>query len=203
MLLPVLITGCHFGGDELLESQLRAQDDHITSLESQLAEQRTTSRTFQEEARLLRAQLDQTDSVPLSEQIAVGYAVQELQFQSMLTGVLDDNRVHVVVRPTDEDGDIVKLPGQLQLQLVDLSAPDDERTIGKWVWSSDEASELWSSAALGTGFVVDLPVSNLPSGRKLTLLARFRPGDGRKFDALHELTVPQPESGVLQAGFEQ
>ena len=203
ILLSVLCTGCRSGGEELLEAQLRAREDRIRNLESQLVEQRSSVRTFQEESRILRAELERPDSVPVSEQIAAGFAVQELQFSSMLTGVLDDNRVHAVVRPTDKDGDIVKLPGQLQLQLVDLSAPEDERTLGKWVWSPGEAEELWSSAAIGTGYVVDLPVSELPTGRKLTLLARFRPGDGRKFDALHELTTPEVSSDVMQVGFDR
>ena len=81
---------------------------------------------------------------------------------------------------------------------MNLSAANGDQQLGTWNFSDTEARDLWSSAAIGAGYVLDLPVESIPSGATLMLHARFVPADGRQFDASHSMKF----DGVMQAGFE-
>lgn len=198
-LFSILIAGCTLTGDDALEAQLRAQEDRIRVLETQLSETEHTARVAQKEASTLRAQLREPDAAPRREQLAVGLAVEELEIHNMLTGFSENGELHAVIRPVDADGDLIKLPGKIEVRLVNLAAPNGSQQLGKWEFSDTESRALWSSAAIGAGYVVDLPAGTIPADAELMLHARFAPSDGRQFDASHSLRV----SEVTQASFEE
>ncbi len=193
-----LISGCSLGGNEPLEAQLRLREDRIRDLQAQLTEAEQVVAVARQEAGTLRSQLDNPDSVPRQEQLAAGFAVENLEIHELLTGITEEGEVHAVVRPIDKDGDLIKLPGSLELRLMNLSAANGDQQLGTWNFSDTEARDLWSSAAIGAGYVLDLPVESIPSGATLMLHARFVPADGRQFDASHSMKF----DGVMQAGFE-
>ena len=185
----VFVAGCHFAGDdESLEARLRMQEDEIRALQERAALAEREALTARRESGVLRASMEVSDSVPRHEQLAAGFAVKKLEIVALLSGFLADGRVHIVVRPIDEDGDIVKLPGQIELRLLNLSSDNPkDQILGQWSWTEDESRDLWSSAAIGTGYAMDLPATGLPADQPITVRARFVAADGRQFDATHEL----------------
>lgn len=184
---------------EALEARLRVQQDQLVALEEELAEARSSAQVARREARVLRTRLTAPDEVPRREELAAGFAATGLEFSRMLTGILDDGHIHLVVRPVDSDADVVKLRGQLSVRVLDLSRPDGEQVLGKFSWSAAESAELWNSTGFGTGFVVDLPILELPRDAKVLLHARFEPGDGRQFDASHAIDVPAASTAAAVA----
>ena len=189
LILCCLLVGCSTGGTDSLEAQLRVQDEQIQRLQNQLAESQRATETLTAEARSLRNQLTNPGEVPHREQIATGLAVKNLEINNLLTGLTDDGKLHAVVRPVDAEGDLVKLPGRLHIRLLDMSSAEGSEEIADWTWEPTEARELWTSAAIGAGYVVDLPLEDKPAGDELILHARFIPADGRQFDATHAISV--------------
>lgn len=189
ILLCVLVAGCHFAGDdESLEARLRMQDDQIRELQDRVAQAEREALTARKESGVLRASLEVPNSVPRHEQLAAGFAVKELEIVSLLSGVMDDGRIHVVIRPIDEDGDIVKLPGRIEVRLLNLSSDSvQDQRLGEWSWTEAESRSLWNSAAIGAGYALDLPATPLPPDQVVTIRARFIASDDRRFDATHEL----------------
>ena len=193
------LIGCSVDGTESLEAELRGREDQIRHLENRLAEAERSGQALSVEAQNLRQRLVEPNSAPRQEQLAAGLAVEKLEFSSLLTGFTDDGKVHAVIRPVDQDGDLVKLPGQLEVRLVNLSFDDAAASdLGSWSWGTEESRELWSSAAIGSGYVVDLPVDRVPADAELVLHARFVPADGRQFKASQAVEY----RGVMQASHE-
>ncbi|MFK7820767.1 MAG: hypothetical protein AB8G99_18760 [Planctomycetaceae bacterium] len=193
------LIGCSTRGNEPLEAELRHREDRISQLESRLSDAERQGQVFALEAESLRKRLSEPNSSPRHEQLAAGLAVEKLEISSLLTGFTDDGKVHAVIRPVDADGDLVKLPGRLEVRLVNLSFDNESaQDVGSWSWDATESREQWSSAAIGAGYVVDLPVESLPDDPELVLHARFVPADGRQFKA----SRPIEYHGVSQASHE-
>ncbi len=192
-LLNALLCGCAVGTDSL-EARVRNQDERIHALREELAELRREEQLARHEASVLRAELADPDAVPRAEQLAAGLAVQDIRIQSMVTGLLPDGRLHAVLSPVDEDGDVVKLSGTLSLRVLNLAADEDQQVVGDWSWSSDETRELWVSGALASGYAVDLPLPNVSDDTELLLHVRFQAADGRQFDDSQPIAAGLPDA---------
>lgn len=193
-LLPLicccLFIGCSsIDGTDSLEAKLRNQDDRIVQLEGKLSDEKREKEILTAEARVLRSRLKDPAAAPRTEQFAAGLAVDDLEISGLLTGMTEDGTLHVVIRPIDADGDLIKLPGRLEVRLLDMSSAKGEEEFKSWTWGADEARKLWSSAAIGAGYVVDLPIDNTPDADEFIVHARFLPQDGRQFDATHTVST--------------
>jgi hypothetical protein len=118
-----------------------------------------------------------------------------IRFHSLLTRPLDrddqpgDEILNVVLTPHDADGESVKLPGGLRLELLDLSRTDGERTVASWDFDAEQAREQWHSGFIATGYRFELPwPESAPTG-KLLLLARLTTHDGRHFETTQEIVA--------------
>ena len=117
----------------------------------------------------------------------------------LLTGGLDrddepgDELLAVVLAPADADGDPVKAPGAVELELLDLSAEGPGRTVGSWAFDAAAAAEAWRSTPVGTGYRFRVPLTPRPDGDaggdEFHLVVRFETADGRRFDVTHPVRV--------------
>lgn len=87
-----------------------------------------------------------------------------------------DDGVKVHLRLRDADGDLVKVPGRISIQLLDISVPGSPVAVGLCVF--DDASELggmWHGRFGSGHFTVRCPFSaeKSPKGRKLTVNVEF------------------------------
>ena len=197
IILSGLLAGCSSANvEETLEARLRLRDDRIADLESRIEKAEREADSARHESVLLRSKLVHPEAVPQTEQLAAGFAADELEIVGLLSGLMKDGHVHLVVRPIDADGDLVKLPGQLEIRILDLSH-DPPRQLGRWAWSAREARELWNSAPFGKGFAIDLPVVPMNTNEDIVVQARFAVADGREFNA----SMPIRRAEIEQASF--
>lgn len=195
--LPVLVlAGCSLRGDvEMLESELRRQEQVQDQLTAELRTTRDDLKIAQSDSDGLRARLSQRGKVSLaSEQAEVLYRADGIKFNMLLTsGANRDSRpgddgVSVLILPVDAQGDLVKLVGAIEIELLEL-ARDDEKQIGRWQFTVDEVREHWHRGFLSAGYLFQLDWQSIPKTSELTLHAKLTAPDGRKFDATTQLKV--------------
>jgi hypothetical protein len=104
--------------------------------------------------------------------------------------------ITAVLAPHDGDGDLVKLGGELEVEVLDLTRPADQQRIGNWKYSAEQTRELWHSGFLASGFQLDLPVGTVPKTGEVILHGRLKTTDGRQFDTTCPVTLASAESVV-------
>ena len=195
--LVVLLEGCALRGDvEVLESELRRQEQAHEELNEQLASAREELRVARSDADSLRVQISQRGQVSLaSEQAEVLYRAEGIKFNMLLTSGINrdgqpgDDAVSALLLPVDEHGDLVKLVGDVEFELLDLSQTGDEQRLGTWHYTIDEVRDHWHRGFISAGYLFHLDWQRPPVSPEVTLHARMIAPDGRRFEATTQLKV--------------
>jgi hypothetical protein len=66
----------------------------------------------------------------------------------------------VYLQPIDQDGDIIKAPGDVYVQLLDLDKDKDPALLGKWHITPSKLRKLWFNALLKTNYRLTFDVSD-------------------------------------------
>ncbi|MDB5385356.1 MAG: hypothetical protein JWM11_1002 [Planctomycetaceae bacterium] len=193
----LLAGGCASHGNlEVLESELRRQEDQMAQLQQQLAVTRNELDVALNEASRLRQQLAANGTTAHSpEHLENEFKAVGLRFNTYLTSGIDrdgqsgDEQISVLLYPHDEQGGLVKLTGNLELRALDLAAPKAEQEVGAWNYSPSDTKAAWHSGFLAAGFLFEETWQRPVRGPEITLHARFTTADGRQFDAIQPLRV--------------
>lgn len=200
----LLSAGClgSRGNVELLEAKLRQQQDLADRYQQQLAQTQSELTVAQQEADVLRKQITDQGEHPLPAEYTQNlFQVTGLQFKPLLTGGRDrdgrpgDDVLVALIAPYDEHGDVVKLPGSLEIEALDMTRPEGERQVAHRQFSPQEARALWKSGFLAAGFQCEVPWRQPPASEELLLHARLSTADGRQFDAMHTVRVQTAAGG--------
>jgi hypothetical protein len=65
----------------------------------------------------------------------------------------------VYLQPIDQDGDIIKAPGDVHVQLLDLDKDKDPALLGKWHITPNKLRKFWLNALLKTNYRMTFDVS--------------------------------------------
>ena len=207
--LAILCTaGCASRGNvDLLESQLRRQEDSIYALERQLQSAETELASARRETVSLQQQLaGEGRLAQLPEDSRALHRATGMRFEKLLTGGLDrDGRpghdlLAVALAPHDDQDDVVKLQGAIQIEVLDLNQPEGDRRLGLWNFDLEQTPEHWRNGFLGSGYVFRLPWQRAPTSRELLLHARMKTVDGREFSASHTIQIEPPKTEAPVAG---
>ena len=181
---------------EILESKLRQQEDALYGIRSELEAKSTELAAARRELDMLRTQQAEAGQVAIpAEHVMVVSRATGIRFHSLLTRPLDrddesgDDILNVILTPHDADGETVKLPGSLRLELLDLSRTEGERTVAAWDFDPEQAREQWHSGFIATGYRFELPWPESAPAGKLLLLARLTTHDGRHFETTQEIVA--------------
>jgi hypothetical protein len=204
LLFLTLLGGCSLGGDvDLLEARLRNQEDRQFELEAALKKSRSELEIVQRQNDMLHNRLPGNNSGNiLPEQADVLFRAKGIRIQKWMTGGLDrddqpgDELLTLVIAPHDDDGETVKLPGTIQLRLLDPAMPEDGQRIGEWTFTSEESRRHWHKGMIASGYQFRLPWQQVPHSSKLMLHATLTTSDGRKLHAGEFIHVEPPESKV-------
>lgn len=211
-LLPLLaalaLCGCRTRGNvELLESRLRQQEDAIAEIQSELSRARNEVAAITRQNDSLRTQLaGRGHEVLLPEQADVVFRTASIEVSKLMSGGLDrdgvpgDDILTVLVAPRDGNGELVKVPGDVQIEALDLTFDGQQRHIGQWQFTSAEAAEFWHAGVLGTGYRFQLPWQQPPTSERLLVHARLVTIDGRQFDTTQEIRVTPAEADKIATG---
>jgi hypothetical protein len=66
----------------------------------------------------------------------------------------------VYIQPIDEEGDIVKATGAVDVQLWDLNREQDEALVGQWHVGPEELKELWFATIIITNYRLTFDVAD-------------------------------------------
>lgn len=200
----LLAAGClgARGDIELVEARLRQQQDLADRYARDLLAAERERDAARHEAELLRRQIADGGQAAIPPELAQSlFQVRGIEFNTLMTGGRDrdgqpgDDVIVAVFVPRDEHGDVVKLPGAIELEALDLNRPDDQRQVGKWTFSTEESRKLWKSGAFNSGYQLEVPLPNPGPSSKIILHARLATADGRQFDATHTVKL-KPATAV-------
>lgn len=201
-----LAVGCSSRGQmEVLESRLRTQEDSIAQLKSQLSTSETQLQAAHRETLDLKTQLADKSGGTKAEQFSALGQVQGIALNKLLTGGLDrdgspgDELLSTVIVPTDADGNLVKVPGTLDVTVLDLSKPEGEQRVGHWEFGPKDSDSLWHQGFLGSGYLVRVPWQATPQSPTLLVHARLKTVDGRQFDTSQSIRIVPPAASAQPA----
>ena len=199
--------GCAGFQTELLESQLRQREDEALLVKGQLHDAQSQLTACRRENGVLRSQLrDAGAQGMLPEQAAALFSVEKIALNRLMTGGIDtdgnpgDDALSVVIEPRDQQGDVLKSPGTIAIELLDLALDPVDRRVGYWTFDLETALKHWQGGLFGTGYQFKLPWQRgYPRHANLTLHARLLTPDGRAFRATETITV-RLVAGTLPEG---
>jgi len=178
---------------EVLEADLRQRESTITSLEHSLAETQADLAARQREIELLRKASGNPEA--LADATRNQASVERIEIARLLTGGLNrdelpgDELLSILVSPRNSDGDAVRVPGSLRIEVLDFSLPDDEQRISVWEFNESDSARLWQGGVVGTGFRLTAPWQRPPRSKELMLHARLTTRDGRQLDTHARIEV--------------
>jgi hypothetical protein len=207
-LVPALVCaltlgGCALRGDvEALESELRKQELAREGMADELQRAREELRIARTDSAALRTQLAERRQTALSpDQADVFYRVESIKFNMLLTsgqerdGQPGDDALSVLLMPVDTHGDLVKLAGDVDLELFDMSQTPERQRLGQWSFNIDDVRQHWHKGLFSAGYLFQMDWQTLPVSPELTLHARMSVPDGRQFDATTQIKIAPPGQG--------
>lgn len=176
---------------DLLESELRAREEDVHTLRSDLHKSESTNRLLLRELMALRGTLGPdgnplrpTDPYPISR-IVLG---NQTRGRSNSKGDGDD-ALEVFLEPRDLEGHAIKAPGTLWIEAIEVSPEGLKRPLSQWEINPEELKRSWRNGLFTTGYSLTLPWKVFPTQEKLRIVARFQLTDGRTFEADRDVSV--------------
>jgi hypothetical protein len=173
-----------------VESELRAREEDVRELREELDRCSIYNQTLQQEVRSLRGEIGLTPD----GQAPAAYPVQTLVLGRQTGGRSNadcpgDDALQVQVEPRDPDGQAIKAPGALLVQVQEITKEGVKRPLSAWEFPPEQLRRSWRNGLLTTGYVLNLPWKVWPSTDRLRVTAQFQLTDGRVFEAEKDITV--------------
>ncbi|GAI29494.1 unnamed protein product [marine sediment metagenome] len=150
-----------------------AKPQYFFCLNSQIEES-------EKEVEQLKEQVQVLSGLPGEKKAENLYNVQKIKVTryTNLYDKDDDGRYEkliVYLQPIDEDGDVVKATGSVDVQLWDLNKEADKALLGEWHVGAGELKKLWFATIVTTNYRMTYDVGEIISEYKeaLTLKVRF------------------------------
>ena len=104
-----------------------------------------------------------------------------------------DEGVLVVIEPLNAAGELVEVPGDVSIVLLDPAFNDDAARVARWDFNSKEAAAHIKRTPMGDGLHFDLPWPHSPpTHRVLNLYVRYTTADGRRLQVEKQIEVDPP-----------
>ncbi|MBS0206442.1 MAG: hypothetical protein JSS49_26430 [Planctomycetes bacterium] len=175
---------------DLLQARLREQQERVVEVERRMEAAQADLQRARRESDQLRAELARSGKqVMAAEYTESLIRASKLQINSMLSGGLNrdsqpgDDAVVAFFALTDDDGEVVKLPGAVELTLLDPSLPEPSRQVGQWRFTAEECRSKWTRGFTGSGFQFTVPLDQPVQHDQLVLNAKLTTVDNRIFDS--------------------
>ncbi len=151
--------GCWTPTQGDVQQENRALREALRKRESELAAQATTIEQLHRQLTLARGLSD--------DDLKKIFYPERLEIDRLSGGADYDGRpgddgVTVHLRPIDRDGDVIKVAGDIRIQLFDLAAPPDRNLIGEYTIPADQVGKLWHGKLLTGHYTIKCPWPGLP-----------------------------------------
>jgi hypothetical protein len=190
-LFVLFLAGCRNCNCDLLEAELRTRENELRDIKIEMSRTAACNQEYQREIQGLRQVPPPKVSVEASSSVA---AVKEINL-GRLTGGYNkdacpgDDALQVVVEPVDADGSVIKAPGKLYVEAVEITAEGIKIPLCFWEISPDQLRRSWKSGLLSTGYYEILPWKSWPTQPKMRVVARLTLPDDRVFEAEKDVTI--------------
>lgn len=169
----IFATGCQSSSETepLLTERIDKLSQEKTLLQRQV-EQLTTENTR------LEKRVETLSAIP-KDQLEL-WSLRRIEI-GRFTGLYDKDKdgtkeqFVVYVQPIDQDGDLIKSPGSVDVQLWDLNKSGAEAMLGQWQVEPKELKKRWVKALLSTSYrlVFDITDQASQSAEPLTVKVTF------------------------------
>lgn len=190
---------------ETLEAELRQQQDAVQLARKQTDRLQSELTRAREETELLRSQMASAgQGVPLPEQTGNLVRLSEVKINTLLSGGKDrdglpgDDILVALISPLDEQGDLVKIAGEVEIEAFDMTLPSDDKRVGHWTFNAEQAAKAWHSGFVGAGLQFELPWQDPPSTKELLVHVRLKTTDGRQFDSSTPIKIAPPKGQMAK-----
>jgi hypothetical protein len=129
----------------------------------------------------------------------IDQVVTQITLNRKLTGGHDvdaqagDEGVMVVVEPLNQAGDLVEVPGEISIVVLDPAIEGEAARIARWDFTSKEAASCLKRTPMGDGLHFDLRWPHSPPvHRVLNLYVRYTTADGRRLRVEKQIEVDPP-----------
>lgn len=201
-LLACCQSGCATGRNvEILESRLTAHQDKLLATERQLVEAKREIQSLQDSLVSARE-----EAAARGKMVGAGPRPVSLAFSSLLTGGVDedghpgDEAVRVILQPISDEGGTIRAEGQLDLELLDVSAPAERRTKGHWSYSGQDLRDLWAAGLFSTGYTLHLTPEDGVLPEAALLIAKFTTPEGEQLEAVHTVKLDPDDMLAMDRG---
>jgi len=193
-LLFLLVSGCVTPGEraKLIKENVSLRNDN-ERLQRVVAQRDGTIAQLHEQIRNLK---DFEPGRPADLFAPVSLEIASLSGGADYDGKPGDDGVTVHLRPRDADGDTVKAPGRITIQLLDNSDLASPRVLGVYVFDDPEKlRNLWHGRFATDHYTLRCPFApgtRFPESRRLTISAEFIDYlTGRTLSAVKEIRLSQ------------
>lgn len=200
LVLSTLLTGCK-SPNHKLESELRARDNDIDYLKNELYRSKTYNKAMEMELRASRGEVppgtpyDPLNKVYPLKTITLGRQTGGVD----LDGQTGEESLQVIIEPKDAESNVVKVPGSVLIQVIEISTEGLKTPLSTWQISNDELSKSWRNGLLTTGYALTMQWKLWPNSEKLRVIVHFKLDDGRLFEAEKDFTVKLPPAYLRKA----
>jgi len=150
--LMAILAGCENGGRKKIS--LADRIEQLTQQNTQLQRQVEESK---KQSKQLKEQIQVLSGVRVEVKLEELYALQRIKIHRY-TGFYDKDKdgkkekLIVYIQPIDRQGDIIKAPGVVDVQLWDLNKENGQAMLGQWHVGPDELKEIWFSTLMGANY---------------------------------------------------
>ena len=147
----LVLTGCAgLNGKSTSPSQAQKLRKEVKNLKKELE-------TLQAENKSLQGQLQVLQNLPKDvklENLCRPGQIKVTRYTGFYDKDKDGKRESLIVyiKPYDENGDLIKASGAVDIQLWDLNRKDGSALLGQWHIKPEELKKLWFSSVMSTGY---------------------------------------------------
>jgi len=104
-----------------------------------------------------------------------------------------DDGLMVVIEPLDASGELIEVPGEVSVVVLDPAQEGEAARVARWDFTSEEAAQHIKRTPMGDGLHFDLRWPHgPPANRTLNLYVRFKTLEGKKLQLEKEIEVRLP-----------
>ena len=157
--LLAFTVGCENGNVKL------SQAEQIASLKHEKTDLIRQIDTSETEKIQLKKQLQTLSGVKPEVRLENFHDLQKVQI-GKYTNLYDNNedgkyeQLIVYLQPTDQDGDIVKATGAVEVQLWDLNKNNGQAMLGQWLVEPDQLRKLWFATLITINYRLTFDVAD-------------------------------------------
>lgn len=189
--LPAAVVGCRSSGRrDLVEAELRAKDDDLRVVRSELERTEAYNHYLQRELH----NVQHSGPLPADGALPPDCRVKSISLGRQTGGyeadcIPGDEALQVVLEPRDADNHTIKAAGSVQVQALEVLPEGTKKPLSVWQLSPEELRKSWKSGLLSTGYFILLPWKSWPTTTKVRVVVQFLSEDRRLFEADKDVTV--------------